>query len=70
MPSLANIRQGNAVRAFVRMGGTERKGKGSHKIVKFGKYNLAFPGGVLKKDLLRSLIKLAGVSEDEFFDNL
>ena len=70
MPSLKNIRQSEAVRAFVRMGGIERKGKGSHRVVNFGKMNLSFPKGVLKEPLLRHLIKVSGITEEEFLRNL
>ncbi len=70
MPSLSNIRQQEAVRAFVRLGGAPRQGKGSHLLVKFGPHILSFPAGILKRNLLRSQLKLAGITEEEFLKNL
>jgi len=52
------------------MGGVERKGKGSHRIVNFRNLNLLFPGGILKIGLLIHHIKAAGITEEEFLDNL
>jgi predicted RNA binding protein YcfA (HicA-like mRNA interferase family) len=55
------------VRAFVNAGGTERKGKGSHRVVKMPNGKLiSLPSGVLKVGLLRHQIKLAGLTEEEF----
>ncbi len=68
MGSLSNIRQGEAVRAFVRLGGVERSGKGSHIIVNLNQMNLSVPHGVLKVGLLRHLIKISGITEEEFLD--
>ena len=70
LPSLRDITQDQAVRAFCRLGGEERRGKGSHKVVNFGRWNLSIPHGILKVGLLRSLIRTAGVTEDEFLDAL
>ena len=39
-------------------------------MVKFGRYNLSLPSGTLKRDLLKSLIKLANLTEEEFIENL
>ena len=66
--SLKNIRQGEAVRAFVRLGGEERRGKGSHQIVNLNQVNLSVPHGILKEGLIRHLIKIAGLTEDEFLE--
>ena len=68
MGSLSNIRQGEAVRAFVRLGGVERSGKGSHIIVNLHQMNLSVPHGVLKVGLLRHLIKISGITEEEFLN--
>ena len=68
--SLRNIRQGEAVRAFVRLGGIERSGKGSHKVVNINKMNLSVPHGVLKEGLLRRLIQLSGFSVEDFLREL
>ena len=64
--SLRNIRQREAVRAFVRLGGIERSGKGSHKVVNINNMNLSVPHGILKEGLLRRLIQLSGFSAKDF----
>ena len=64
------LRQEQAVRAFVRLGGEERQGKGSHRVVNHNGVNLSIPKGVLKVGLLRRLLRIAGVSEDEFSESL
>ena len=68
--SLRNIRQREAVQAFIKLGGVERKGKGSHKVVNINNVNLSIPHGILKEGLLRRLIKIAGVTVEEFMDKL
>ena len=57
------------MKAFVRLGGEERSGKGSHRVVNLNGYNLAVPTGILKIGLLKRLIKLSGKTEEEFLDN-
>lgn len=52
------------------MGGVERRSRRGHALVKFGPYVLSFPSGVLGRDLLRSQIKLAGKTEEEFLKNV
>ena len=52
------------------MGGEERRGKGSHRVVNLNGYNLSLPAGILKIGLLKRLIKLSGRSEREFLNNL
>lgn len=69
-PSLRNIRQKDAVKALVRLGGEERKGKGSHRVVNLNGYNLSVPAGVLKIGLLKRLIHLSGRNEREFLENV
>ena len=72
--SLRNVRQAEAIRAFIRLGGEELKGrgKGSHRVVTMpnSPHRLTVPGGILKIGLLESLIKTAGLSEDEFMEAL
>ena len=70
MPSLRDITQDQAVRAFVRMGGTARRGKGSHRVVNLNGINFSFPRGILKIGLLRHHIKAAGKTEEEFLAQL
>ena len=64
--SLRNIRHNEAVKAFVRLGGIERRGKGSHKVVNINNVNLSIPHGILKEGLLRRLIQISGVTPDDF----
>jgi len=69
-PSLRNIRQEDAVKALVRLGGAERRGKGSHRVVNLNGYNLSVPAGILRIGLLKRLIKLSGRTEQEFLDSV
>ena len=62
--------QNEAVRALVRLGGEERAGKGSHRVVKIHDQTLSFPHGTLKVGLLKHQIKLSGVTECEFLQSL
>jgi hypothetical protein len=52
------------------MGGAERPGKGSHRVVNFKGKNLSFPRGILKVGLLSHLLKISGVSEEDFLRHL
>ena len=52
------------------MGGEERQGKGSHRVVNMNGYNLSVPSGILKIGLLKRLVNLSGRTEREFLDNL
>ena len=52
------------------MGGEERTGKGSHRIVNLNGNNLSVPAGVLKIGLIKRLIKLSGRTEREFLENV
>ena len=67
---MKNVRQAEAVKAFVRLGGEERKGKGSHRVVKINGNVLSVPHGILKIGLLNRLIKLSGKTKKEFEENL
>ena len=68
--SLRNVRQAEAVRAFVRLGGQERKGMGSHRVVNMNGVNLSIPSGTLKVGLLNHLVSIAGVTQEQFQDVL
>ncbi len=68
--SLRNVRQREAVQAFVRLGGIERRGKGSHRVVNINQMNLSIPHGVLKEGLLRRLIQLSGFTIEDFLGEL
>lgn len=68
--SLHNIRQREAIRAFIRLGGVERSGKGSHKVVNINQRNLLIPHRILKEGLLRKLIQLSGFTVEDFLSKL
>ena len=68
--SLNNVRQNEAVRVFVRLGGVERLGKGSHRVVNLNGMNLSIPHGTLKVGLLRHLIKISGFTINDFLNEL
>ena len=68
MSKLRNINCKKAIKAFVKAGGIERKGKGTH-------VNIKMPNGQiitlpcssdLKIGLLKSAIKKAGLTAEEF----
>ena len=49
----------------------ERTGKGSHRVVNMPNgRNLAVPSGILKVGLLRSLLKSAEMTEEQFVEAL
>lgn len=67
---LRGIKGEEAVKAFVRAGGMQRSGKGSH-------VNIKMPNGLLitipirgdvKLGLLKAAIRKAGLTEDEFLN--
>ena len=70
VPSLRNIHQGDAVKALIRLGGKERGGKGSHRVVNLNGYNLSVPAGIPKIGLLKKLINLSGRTDHEFLENI
>ena len=66
-----NLRQAQAIRAFVRAGGVERAGKGSHRVVKMPNGHIvSLPVGVLKTGLLDFEINQSGLTLDQFLDLL
>jgi len=68
-PFPRDIRQHRAVAGFCRLGGIERTGKGSHRVVKMPNgANLAIPAGIVKVGLLKHLIKIAHLTEGQFLD--
>jgi predicted RNA binding protein YcfA (HicA-like mRNA interferase family) len=71
MAEFRDISQGQAVRAFIRLGGEERRARRGHAIVKMpnGKL-LAIPSGTLKIGLLKHLIRVSNCSDDDFRDAL
>ena len=67
MPGLRNVRQGEAVRAFVRLGGVERPSKNNYRMVTMPNGALlAIPTGTLEIGLLHRLIRRAGLTVAEF----
>jgi predicted RNA binding protein YcfA (HicA-like mRNA interferase family) len=65
---LHNIKGKDAVKVFVKFGGVERKGKGDHINIKMPNGMIVtIPGSKeLKIGLLKSVIKKAGLTEEEF----
>lgn len=72
MKKLKGVRAIEAIKVFVKAGGIYRRGKGDH-------VNIKMPNGLIitipekgdvKVGLLKSAIKKAGLSEDEFLDLL
>ncbi len=67
MPGLRNVKQEEAVRAFVRLGGRERASKKNYRMVTMPNGALiAIPTGTLKIGLLHRLIRRAGATAQEF----
>ncbi len=67
MPGLRNIRQDQAVAAFLRLGGVERATKKNYRMVTMPNGGLlAIPSGELKIGTLRTLIRHAGLTVAEF----
>ena len=69
---LRNIKGNDAIKAFVRLGGIERKGKGDHVNIKMPNgMIITIPGNkVLKIGLLKSVIRKAGITDEQFLDLL
>ncbi len=67
MPGLRNVKQDEAVRAFVHLGGRERASKKNYRMVTMPNGALlAIPTGTLKIGLLHRLIRRAGATAQEF----
>ena len=69
---LHNIRGKDAIKVFVRSGGVERKGKGDHVNIKMPNgLIITIPGNKeLKIGLLKSIIRKAGLTDEQFLDLL
>jgi predicted RNA binding protein YcfA (HicA-like mRNA interferase family) len=60
-----------AIRAFVRFGGVERTGKGSHRVVKMQNgHVVSLPSGIIKTGLLDAEIKRSGMTVEQFLELL
>jgi len=69
---LRGIKGKEATKAFIRAGGIERSGKGDHINIKMPNgMIITIPGkGELKIGLLKSAIRRAGFTEEQFLDLL
>mgnify|MGYP003395835426 CR=1 FL=1 len=69
---LRGIKGEEAVKAFVKAGGVERKGKGDHVNIKMPNGQLVtIPvRGEMKIGLLKAAIRKAGLTEEDFSDLL
>ena len=69
---LHNIRGKDAIKVFVRLGGIKRKGKGDHVNIKMPNgLIITIPGNKeLKIGLLKSIIRKAGLTDEQFLDLL
>ena len=68
-----NVKQNQAIRAFIRLGGTEvpYQGKGSHRAVLMPNGHTAIiPNGTLPVGLLAAAVKASSVSAEEFIEAL
>ncbi len=70
--SLHNVKGKDAVNAFVRAGGIEKPGKGDHVNIKMPNGMIVtIPGNKeLKIGLLKSAIRKAGLTEEQFLELL
>lgn len=68
MPLLRGIKGKDAIKAFKKAGGIERKGKGDHVNVKMpnGQIITIPSSKELKIGLLKAAIRKAGLTEEEF----
>ena len=71
MGRFRNVRQADAARAFIKLGGEDRFTRKNYRMIRMPNGNLVvLPSGVLKVGLLISQIRHAGLSEDEFEEAL
>ena len=67
MPSLRDVRQSEAVRVFLALGGQERGSKKNHRMVTMPNGALlSIPSGTLKRGLLQRLIRDADLTVEQF----
>ena len=71
MPPLRNVKQADAARAFLQLGGRERRTRKNYRMVTMPNGTLlSIPSGTLNVGLLRKLIRLAEISVDDFEEAL
>lgn len=67
MPDLRDISQDAAAMAFLRLGSEDRKTKKNYRMIRMPNGQLiVLPSGILKTGMLRSQIRRASFSEDQF----
>ena len=71
MPELRNVKQEDAAKAFVTLGGEDRQTKKNYRMIRMPNGELIeLPTGVLKVGLLMKAIRRAGHTVDEFKEAL
>ena len=72
MPGVRGLRARDVIPAFERAGGIRRGGKGDHINIKMpnGKILTFRAVGEVKIGILKKALRLAGITEQEFEDNL
>ena len=70
-PELCGVRQAEAARAFIRLGGEDRATKKNYRMIRMPNGQLIeLPSGILKTGLLRSQIRRAGLTVEQFMEAL
>lgn len=71
MPQLRNVRQADAAKAFIKLGGQDRGTKKNYRMIRMPNGTLIeLPSGTLKIGLLISQIRRAGLTTAEFEEAL
>lgn len=71
MPRLRNVRQDEAAKVFIRLGGVDRGTKKNYRMIRMPNGSLIqLPSGTLKYGLLSAQIKRAGLTVEEFEEAL
>jgi predicted RNA binding protein YcfA (HicA-like mRNA interferase family) len=71
MPKLPSVSGAEAVKALVRLGFVLRRQKGSHAILRRGSQGCVVPmHREINQGTLRGVLKQAGVTDEEFKENL
>lgn len=67
-PTLRDIRQDQVIRALIRLGGVEIKGrgKGSHRYISINGTRMSVPSGIIGIGVLKNILKRASISEEDF----
>ncbi len=66
-----NVRQREALRAFLRAGGIERKSNGGHRIIKMPNGHIvSLPTGILKTGLLEAEVRKSNLTMERFLELL